>query len=146
MRDVTRNDAPNYAPRNALIVMSETDKPYVSQLARSLMAQGIRFSYRSDKEEALNYLQSHNVDVLITGNGYDAIANYVETHNEDHGTFTIAVSNNGVRADVKLQSTTDLGTYIQEGLVRQDYMHNSDAQACRRDFEELSKGIESLLN
>lgn len=145
MRDANQTNAPGYMPRNALIVMSQEDRQYATQVARSLLAQKIRFSIKSDRAEALKYLDQHNVDVLITGRGYDAVANYIETHKDDHGTFTIAVSNNGVRADVKLQSQDDLGSYVKEGLVGQHYLHNSDAQACRKDLDSLTSDLEAML-
>lgn len=144
MTDATKNDA-GYMPRNALIVMSQEDRKYASQVARSLLAQKIRFSIKSDAQDAIRYLDQHNVDVLITGNGYDPVANYIESHKRDHGTFTVAVSNNGVKADMKLTNPDDLSEYVKEGLVMQHYLDNADAQACRRDLDALTSDLEAML-
>ncbi|MFH1682851.1 MAG: hypothetical protein ABIA37_03570 [Candidatus Woesearchaeota archaeon] len=132
-----------YKPRTALIVMKEEDELlayFIENRLRSMLEIDEIYHTSSDVE-SMGFLNKYPgpIDLLVVGQGMEAVANYQESRSLSQGTYTVAVSQNGVRADLKLPENRNL-----ESLVRNSpetllhlYQTNLDAQQARAEEEYI---------
>ncbi len=134
-----------YTPRHALVVMGPGESNTAKAVGTAFAKQGMQVRYETFDMGAIGHINKNPVDVLVLGQEYDNIANYVERHSGNKAILTIGVSQNGMPADIKFISTQELLAYAQSGNVVKDYATNPDAQQYRKKADEQAEQLLKMV-
>ncbi|MBW2964351.1 hypothetical protein KY363_02730 [Candidatus Woesearchaeota archaeon] len=138
---VQREMEKNQPARTALVLMSDaTDRDAQRALLVKKALEEQHGLYHvemvNNVQAAINYLRDthleEHLDLMVLGEGFDKFGHTVES-GKNKDIVTIAVSTNGVRADVKLPDTDSLMDLMwTTGKIQEIYRSNMDAQRYRR--------------
>jgi len=146
MESQEQGDSKRYTPINALILMKGDDGT-TRNLASILKTQGVKYvNSTNDEYSCADYVRNHDFDVIIVGEGFEDIASIIENSERHNAAFTVAVTKERVRADVKVPDTECLTEYINEGLLVQNYSDNMAAQNKKKNLDQLGMAILYALN
>lgn len=134
-----------YTPRHALVVLNPGEGSTAKAVGTALAKQGMQVRYETFDMGAIGHINKNPVDVLVLGQEYDNVANYVENHSGNKAILTIGVSENGMPADVKFASTQELLAYAQSGKVINDYATNPDSQEYRKRADEQAEQLLKMV-
>ncbi|MFC1741590.1 hypothetical protein ACFL3V_03575 [Nanoarchaeota archaeon] len=133
-----------YDPETVLVVMKPEQKELAGLVQKAIMDyQGIsNVTVVSDEVSAISHINQNRADIVIAGYDCGSVVRYIEQHDRK-GLLTLAVTQNGVPADVKLSSTKELTDFVQSPkLLREAYWGNEDAQTMRREGEYIARNLE----
>ncbi|MBU2560787.1 MAG: hypothetical protein KKD17_00680 [Nanoarchaeota archaeon] len=125
--------AQTYRPENVLILMSQVDQEVARQLGLELALRGTSVHAENDDLTAAVLLENGKYDVVITGMEFPHVAQYVKSRPAEDRPLAVAVSTNGVKADIKLHNTRDLIGYVRSGLLDEHYREHMTGQAIRAE-------------
>lgn len=125
-----------YGPSTVLLVLSREDSHLAEIIGRQLKEQGLEAHCESDQVSAVSYYNTHGIDVLLAGAGYEPLVRYVEK-NSRQGVFTVAVGDRDCPADLIISSLNDLVCIMEEKKLIELYQENHDAQHSQEEGEEI---------
>ncbi|MBN1544300.1 hypothetical protein JW898_02445 [Candidatus Woesearchaeota archaeon] len=145
MKQNTNTKAGMYHPKKILMVMSAEDSETVNMLGLELVLQGADTVHsESDDLTAAVLLQHNQYDVVITGVEFPYVAEYIKSRNDSNRPLTVAVSTNGVKADVKVPDAKDLIGYVSQSLLAEHYCDHRTAQVRREESESPQMAYANL--
>jgi len=132
-----------YSLEKVLIVMSPEDCETAQKLAIELALRGANVQAENDDISAAVLLEHNMYDVVITGIEFPHVAQYVRSKPAENRPLAVAVSTNGVKADVKLYDAGDLPAYAKSGLLEDHFreLRTLQAKKAEDDSPEMTDAL-----
>lgn len=133
-----------YEPKKALMLMGPEHGALAEQLGLELALQGVTAHMESDVLAGAGLVNQGGYDVIITGPGYDSLADHVNSLPSGRRTQLIAISDNGVQADAKFSSGAEVVDYVRSGWLNEHYKANEPAQSYKAETDSDQMGAAEL--